>query len=443
MPAARLPRLSILLPLLLGLALLACANPFAPQAIPTVAVLPTLPPIASETPTLPMTATATPIRVTLTAHIDRWYQALYPVGWQISGGYLPNEQNFSPPEQPEYGIRVRFEGTGYSFSVLDALINSELETMRQEGLAPQEVAIRRAEELATGEAVGRSADFLGTIGTTPIRLQVTAVVANFTAAYVIRLWAPLVVYDAEGYADAFARAVRAFTPLYTPETTATFTPLPPTETPTPAPLPSETPIPLPSETPVLPPSETPTPPPATPTDTPAPSPTAAAPTATPTPAVPVLGAEPYRTATFLISYPDKWVPTNNIDGSVTFLTNDPTLLVGINVSTLEGVYDPNSAAPTLLDTYLAEVSGTIPGVVVGEQRVEENAGDQARGLSATYVVPYSGGRLVYRVTTLIAADGMAYRIVQWAPESLYESGYRDLYRAVVAAFRPVAAEPAP
>ncbi len=418
--------------------MLACANPFAPQAIPTVAVLPTLPPIASETPTLTVTTSATPVRITLTAHIDRWYQALYPVGWQVSGGYLPNEQNFTPAEQPEYGIRVRFEGTGYSFSVLDALINSELEAMRQEGLAPQEVAIRRAEELAAGEAAGRSADFLGTIGTTPVRLQVTAVVANFTAAYVIRLWAPLVVYDTEGYADAFARAVREFTPLYTPEATATFLP-----TPTETPPPSETPTPLPGATSTLPPDEPPTLPPATPTDTPALPATAAAPTTTPTPAVPTLGAEPYRAATFLISYPDKWVPTNNIDGSVTFLTNDPTLLVGISVSMIEGVHDPNSAAPALLNSFLAEVSDAVPGVVVGDQRVEENAGDQAHGLSATYVVPYSGGRLVYRVTTLIAADGTAYRLVQWAPESLYEAGYRDLYRAVVAAFRPVAAESAP
>ncbi len=438
MPAAHSAHLLLLLPLTLGLALLACANPLAPQAIPTVAVLPSLPPVASETPTFPVTATATPVRIILTAHIDRWYQALYPVGWQVSGGYRPNEQNFAPPAQPEYGIRVRFEGTGYSFSVLDALINSELEAMRQEGLAPQEVAIRRAEELTAGEAVGRSADFLGTVGATPIRLQVTAVIANFTAAYVIRLWAPLIVYDAEGYADAFARAVREFTPLYTPQATATLTSLPPT------PLPSETPTLLPSEPPALPPSETPVSPPATPTDTATLSPTAAAPTATPTPGVPTLGAEPYRAAAFLIGYPDKWVPTSNIDGSVTFLTNDPTLLVGISVSMLAGTYNPDGDAPALLDTYLAEVSGTVPGVVVGEQRVEENAGDQARGLSATYVVPYSGGRLVYRVTTLIAtADGTAYRIVQWAPEPLYEAGYRDLYRAVVAAFRPVAAETTP
>ncbi|NWG14895.1 MAG: hypothetical protein HXY20_15345, partial [Acidobacteria bacterium] len=118
---------------------------------------------------------------------------------------------------------------------------------------------------------------------------------------------------------------------------------------------------------------------------------------------------------------------------------DPNLPVGISARPLGTGYDPASAPAALLETYLAEVRARTPGVILSEQWLDEAPGGLAQGLSTTYVVPLDNWRLVYRATVLVsrAGDGAAYRLLQWAPEAFYEAGYRELYRAVVAGFRPV------
>ena len=355
-----------------------------------------------------------PPELPLARYEDERYQVSYPRDWQVMPGITPEERLFTPPDDLQAGVLVRVVGMGYSFSVLDALVNSEVESMRREGLAPEEVGVRRSEEFSGDQLAGRTAMFRAQINGVPVRLQVTALVANFTGAYVIRAWAAEAEFEAGGYAGAFARIVRDFTPLFRQEAAPTDVPALPTTTPAPA------------QTQAVPTPMTPS------ADEEAPA----------TAAVPVLGDEPYHSESFVMTYPLDWSPTVNLDGTVNFLSADPNELVGISVRPLLGAsYEPEAAAD-LLEAYLAEVMEEVPGVAIGDQRVEEQVDDRARGLSATYVVPYEGGRLVYRATMLVslAVDGTAYRIVQWTPEPLYEAGYRDLYRAVIAGFRPVPAE---
>ncbi len=374
-------------------------TPTPPPAAPTPAALPS--PAATPSPAIP-----------LTDHQERWYAVPYPQGWGVLPGSGPEERRFAPDGQPGYGILVRVEGLGYTFSVLDSLINSEVEALRREGLVPQEQGVRRAETLPN-DTVGRSAEFLVQLAGQPVRMQVTALVANFTAAYVLRLWAPQAAFEAQGYAPLYARVVQGFLPRYNPE---------PTATPTPGPS--------------LSPTEGP------PAATAEASATAlSVSTLEEAARVPPLSEEPYRGETFAMPYPQGWTPTVNLDATVNFLAPDPDLLVGISVHPLGRSYNPDRDPVTLLDAYLAEVTQLVPGARINDVRVEDDLGGRARGLSTTYVVSYERGRLVYRVTALVsrAPDGAAFRILQWAPEADYEAGYRLLFRAVVAGFEPLPA----
>lgn len=396
--------------LLLGL--VACDMPLpggpTPGPSPTKLKPPTPTPfLPSPTPAaLPSPATTPSPAVPLATHQERWYEVPYPQGWEVLPGSGPEERFFAPGGQPGYGILVRVEGLGYTFSVLDSLINSEIEALRREGLVPQEQGVRRAEALPN-DTVGRSAEIVVQLAGQPVRMQVTALVANFTAAYVLRLWAPQAAFEAEGYAPLYAHVVQGFLPLYNPGPIAT-----------PAPELSPSPAATEVET-VAPPTST----------------------ATEAARVPPLNEEPYRGEAFAMPYPAGWTPTVNLDNTVNFLAPDPHLLVGISVQPLGRSYNPDRDPVTLLDAYLAEVTQLVPGARINDVRVEDELERRARGLSTTYVVPYEEGRLVYRVTALVsrAPDGAAFRILQWAPEADYEAGYRQLFRAVVAGFDPLPA----
>lgn len=385
-----------------------------PTPLPTLTLpLPTATRQSSPTPSLLGSPAASPTAdVPLAAYVAPAYRALLPQTWQPNPAGPPEAVVFGPPASSTYGLLVRVEGRGYDATVLEALINSDLEGLRREGLSPEEVGLRRSFILADGLTVSRIAEFLVEVDGAVSRMRLVSLVADFGTAYLLRLWAPAEMWDT--MVSAYDRMIDGFAPVYVPEPTRT-----------PSPLPSATATPI-----------TPTAVPLAITPTPLPSPTY-------TPIV--MSTAPYTGEEFNMAYPAGWTPSLNlIDRTLTFLAEDPGLPVGIIVQTLGEGHDPQAAPLALLDAYLAEVVAVATSdLVVSDQRLDEGVEGQTRGVSTTYAVVLPDYRLIYRVTVLVALDGSgaAYRLVQWAPETYYDGGYRDLYRRVIAGFRPGPIEP--
>ncbi len=377
-----------------------------PTDIPPTEVIAT-----AAAPSPPATAEAVP----LTPYADPAYSIMVPQGWVAVPGLTPEERLFTPEGDPTSGLLVRVQGRGYDFTVLDSLINSELQLLRQEGLAPVETAIRQPVLLPGGQGVGRSAWLDVMADGQPARMRVTALVANFATAYLLRFWGPEAIFDRPEWAAASDHIQERFTPVFV---AAAPTTAPPTVTPR-----VEN-----TATPAAPPLTV----------------TAPAASLTPLPTIALsaipLSAAPYQGDGFRVYYPEGWSLSENLDRGISFLPADPDALLGLTIAPLGTGYDPVSSPHTLLEDYLIGVQQNVPGAILGDQRLDESPGGVADGVSATYVVPFEGGHLVYRVTMLVAraGDGAAFRLIQWAPEGAYEVEYRSLFRAVVDQFRPLA-----
>ncbi len=375
----------------------------------------------SPTPSLLGSPAATvTVDVPLVAYLVPAYQVLLPQTWQLNPGGLPEVLAFGPPGDTQYGLLIRVEGRGYDAVVLEALINSDLEALRREGLAPEEIGLRRSFTLADGLTLSRIAEFLVEVDGVISRMRLVSLVADFGTAYLMRLWAPAEMWDT--MIGAYDRMIDRFSPVDLPEPTATPS-LTPSATATSV-TPSPTAVPL----------------------TPPPVPFTPPPTATPTPTrTPIpLGEVLYEGDGFSMAYPSGWNPSLNlINGTVTFLAQDPGLPVGIVVQALGEGHDPLAAPLTLLDAYLAATAAITADMVVSDQRLDEVIEGQAQGVSTTYAVDYEDWRLIYRATVLVSlgGDGAAYRIVQWVPEAYYDAGYRDLFRSVIAGFRAAPTDP--